>query len=298
MYLIFAMYALFGTVFTAGKIGLDHAQPFFLVGSRMILAGFILLGFSFLKKKSSLKISRKHYLQMFLLGFFNIYITNGFEFWGLKYITTSKTSFIYSLSPFISALLSYFFLGEVLSKKKWLGLLIGILGFFPILMSSTQGEEDLASFYFLSLAEIAVLLATFGTVLGWISMKKLVKENYSPLVCNGYSMLIGGVLSLVHSFCIETWEPVPIFGSMQTLAESVIWMIVVSNLICYNLYGHLLKKYSVTLMSFSGFSTPFFTALFSWIMIGETLTVNFLISALIVLYGLYLFYQEEFEKEK
>ena len=295
MYLIFIMYALFGTVFTAGKISLDHAHPFFLVGIRMLIAGSILLIYAFYKNKNTLKIDRQDYFKMFLLSLFNIYITNGFEFWGMKFITTSKTSFIYSLSPFISALFSYFFLGEVLSKKKWLGLLIGIIGFFPILLNQSAGESELGSFFFLSTAELAVITATFATVIGWIVMRQLVK-SYSPMVCNAYSMFFGGLMSLLHSFLAEPWQPVPIFGSLQTFTESILWMLLISNLICYNLYALLLKKYTVSLISFSGFSTPFFTALFSWIMIGETLSLNFLASAIVVLCGLYLFYQEELQK--
>ena len=297
MHLIFLLYALFGSIFTAGKIGLEHTEPFFLIGSRMLLASIVIFGYLFVFEREKLSVPKNSYLKLFLLGAFNIYLTNGFEFWGMQHISSAKTSFIYSLSPFFAAILSFVVFREKLSKKKCLGLVIGFLGFIPILWDSGMGESSVDSFAFVSVAEISVMLAALTTVYGWILMRQLVLDNIPALVCNFYSMLIGGIFSLAHSALFETWNPVPITGSMSGYLESTLWMMVVSSLICYNLYGYLLKYYSVTFMSFSGFTTPFFVALFSWFAIGETLSTGFYLSALIVLLGLTLFYQEELKKE-
>lgn len=297
MWMIFLLYALFGTVFTAAKSGLAHAEPFFLVGFRMLLAGILMLLWISWKKKDWLRINSDQLGRLLLMAVFNIYITNGFEFWGMKYLTSSKTSFIYSMSPFFAALLSRFMLGERLSFKKQLGLVIGFIGFIPILWKQTLGEEGLASLGFFSVAELAVMFAAFATVYGWIIMRGLVAEGMSPIAANAYSMLFGGVFSLIHSALTETWNPLPVNGSWVVTAETIGWMIVVSNFICYNLYGFLLKKYTVTLMSFVGFSTPFFAAFFSWIMLGEVVHWSFFLSAGIVFAGLILFYQEEIQRD-
>ena len=297
MYLIFLLYALFGSIFTAGKIGLEHTEPFFLIGSRMLLASILIFGYLFVFDRKRLVVPRNSYLKLFLLGVFNIYLTNGFEFWGMQHISSSKTSFIYSLSPFFAAILSFFVFHEKLSKKKLLGLVIGFLGFIPILWDSGAGETSPDSIAFISPAEISVMLAALSTVYGWILMRQLVLDNITPLVCNLYSMFIGGVFSLVHSGLFENWNPIPVKGSMSAYLESTLWMMIVSSLICYNLYGYLLKHYTVTFMSFAGFTTPFFVALFSWFAIGETLSIGFYLSAMIVLLGLTLFYQEELKKE-
>ncbi|MCV5950917.1 DMT family transporter, partial [Escherichia coli] len=64
----------------------------------------------------------------------------------------------------------------------------------------------------------------------------------------------------------------------------------------YNLYGTLLKRYSATFMSFAGFTTPLFTALFGWLVLGEIVTWPFYVSFCIVLLGLVLFDQEELKQ--
>ena len=111
MYLVFLLYALFASVFTISKTGLQYAEPFFFVGSRMALAGAILLAYQFFMKRDQFLLRKEHLAKFLGLAFFNIYVTNVLEFWGLQYLTSFKTCFIYSLSPFVSALffVSHFF---------------------------------------------------------------------------------------------------------------------------------------------------------------------------------------------
>lgn len=296
MFYVLLLYALFASVFTIAKTGLLYVQPFFLVGSRMLLAGVILLAYQLAFNRQSFSFGKKTWGRIFLLAFFNIYLTNVFEFWGLRYLTSFKTCFIYSLSPFLSALFSYFLLSEKLSGKKWMGLLVGFFGFLPILLNHSSSEEQTGYFLFFSWAELAVMIAVISSVYGWILLKQLVNEDQlSPLTANGTSMFIGGILALGHSYAVEDWNPFPV-TNYPIFFECAILLTIISNLICYNLYGSLLKRYSATFMSFAGSTTPLFTALFGWLILGEVITLAFSLSFFIVLFGLLLFDQDELKQ--
>lgn len=298
MFLVILVYALFASVFTTAKTGLLYASPFFLVGSRMAAAGALLLAYQYLFHRSAFRFAWKDLKIILLMAVFTIYLTNVFEFWGLKYLTSFKTCLIYSLSPFLSALVSYFSLGEKLSGKKWLGLLVGFAGVIPIFLSQTDIEEQAGSFLIFSWAELAVVAAATCSVYGWILLKKTVGERgYSPIMANGMSMLIGGGMALFHSALVESWNPVPVTDFSGFLLCAAI-LIVVSNFICYNLYGYLLKRYSATFMSFAGLTTPLFTALFGWVFLGESVSLSFYLSFAILFTGLLLFYQEELAGQK
>lgn len=297
MFYVILLYALFASVFTIAKTGLEYSQPFFLVGSRMFLAGILMLGYQFFVHRQSFSFKKEHFWRVFRLALFNIYLTNAFEFWGLRYLTSFKTCFIYSLSPFVSALLSYLMFTEKMSLKKWMGLGIGFLGFIPILLNETSSEQQAGHFFYFSWAELAVMGAAVSSVYGWILLKQLVQENeYSPLMANGLSMLMGGAMALIHSSLTENWNPVPV-NSYIPFFECAVLLIIISNLICYNLYGFLLKKYSATFVSFAGFTTPLFTALFGWYWLGEIVTLPFYLSAGIVFVGLFMFYQDELKRD-
>lgn len=296
MFYTLLLYALFASVFIIAKTGLNAVQPLFLVSTRMSLAGLLLLSYQLFVKKERLSFTNKTWKYLILLSVFNIYLTNIFEFWGLRYLTTFKTCFIYSLSPFLSALFSYFLFSEKLTSKKWVGLTVGFVGFMPILMSQTSSEEQVGQLFFFSWAELTVVMAAICSVYGWIVLKQLVNEyQVPPLTANGISMFIGGSLALVHSFIVEEWKPFPII-KYSTFFECTILLILISNLICYNLYGMLLKRYSATFMSFAGFTTPLFTALFGWLLLNETVTWPFYLSFIMVLIGLLIFDQEELKR--
>lgn len=298
MWLVFVLYALFASVFTVAKGALEYASPFFLVGSRMMVAGALMLGYAAWHQRGSLRLNRSSIVHLIYLGFFNIYLTNVLELWGLKYLTSFKTCFLYSLSPFLSALFSYFIIKERLTARKWVGLLVGFLGLWPIL--AAQGREELmtGTMWGFSGAEIAVLCAVISSVLGWIFLQQLVLEDgCSPAVANGYSMLLGGFLALLQSVAMEPWNPLPITDYGVTI-ESTLFLIVVSNIVCYNLYGYLLKEFSPTFMAFAGLSTPLFTALFGWIFHGEVVTPSFFLSLAIVFLGLLIFYFEEIKAKE
>lgn len=294
MPLVIVLFALFASLFTLQKATLAFAEPFFLVAARMIFAGIILLGFLFFFKKQDFKLKLKHFKPFFMLALCNIYLTNVLEIWSIKHMVSSKACLIYSLSPFLAALVAFIVLKEKLSKQKWLGMIIGFVGLFPILFTQTQSELATGGIGFLSMAELSIVGAVFCSVYGWILLKKLISEfGYSPLMANGFSMLLGGILALAHSyFSGESFSPVPV-NNMQGFITNSIIMCLISNIVCYNLYGHLLKKFTATFMSFAGLVTPLFASSFGFIFLGESVTWHFFASMILFSIGLFIFYQAE-----
>jgi drug/metabolite transporter (DMT)-like permease len=298
MALVFLLYALFATVFIICKSALEYTEPLFLVGSRMAVAGGLMLSYQLWADRQQFALIKEHAWKLFALAFFNIYLTNACEIWGLQYLSSAKTCFIYSLSPFFAALLSFWFFEEVVSKRKWVGLLIGFIGFYPLIMDKGAAEELAGSFWLFSWAEMAVTVAALSSVYGWILLKQVVSSGrISFLTANGVSMLLGGLIALVHSAAVEGWDPVPV-SSWAPFIQCTLLLLIVSNLLAYNLYGFLLKRYSATFVSFAGFTTPLFTAALGWYFFGDQVTASFMLSALVVFCGLYLFYQEELEREE
>jgi len=59
------------------------------------------------------------------------------------------------------------------------------------------------------------------------------------------------------------------------------------------MYGYLLKQYSATFLSFAGFSTPLFAALFGWLFLSELVTFHFFVALGLLTVGLGIFYRDE-----
>ncbi|MBT4963736.1 MAG: DMT family transporter [Francisellaceae bacterium] len=294
MHLVLLLFALFASLFTLQKEALSYSEPFFLIGSRMAFAGVLLLAFYFLKN-GKLDISKRHIKPLVILGVTNIYLTNICEIWGLNNMGSAKTCLIYSLSPFVAAFVAYILLGEQMNKKKWYGMFIGIIGLIPIFYTQTEQEISAGKFWFISYAELSILGAVIFSVYGWITLKDLMQNHkMSPILANGASMLLGGTLALIHSYTAgEAWTPVPILKDVEMFIVYAAVLCIISNIICYNLYGHLLKRFSATFMSFSGLTTPLFASLFGWLLLNEEITWHYLAAIAFFSVGLYIFYIEE-----
>ena len=296
MALVVLLFALFASLFTLSKTALEFSEPFFLIGSRMSIAGCLLLAHQYLFNFKNFKINLKSLGSLTILGIVSIYITNIAEIWGIQYMSSAKACLIYSLSPFVAALVAYLVLKEVMSSRKWLGLSLGFVGILPILLTGTAATELSNNILIMSWPEAAIIVAVIASVYGWILLKKILTEyRYTPLLANGFSMLIGGVLALLHSYLSgESWNPVPVAdGQFMPFFECAIWMLIISNIICYNLYGYLLTKFSATFMALAGLITPFFASLFGWYFLDEIITWHFYASMTIFSLGLFVFYQEE-----
>jgi drug/metabolite transporter (DMT)-like permease len=292
------MYATWSSVFSIGKMTLEHCPPLFLTGSRMILGSICLFGFLAISKRSSLFLNRKQLLSVGILAFFSIYLTNALEFWGLQYLSAAKTCFIYSLSPFFAAFFSYLHFREKMNPQKWLGLLIGFIGFIPVLLTQTGSEDLMNAFGFLSWPTLAIMGAALCSVYGWVILRLTIKDHeISPVVANGFSMLIGGGLAFVHSFLIEDWNPLPIqTADFVPFFKGTLIMTLISNVICYNLYGMLLKQFTATFLSFMGLLSPIFTSVTAWIFLGEAPSWIILMSTSVVSLGLWIVYRAELKQ--
>ena len=289
------MYGAWSSVFALGKIALEKSPPLFLTGVRMVFGAALLLGLLLIKNRSLLKIRKRHLLPLAAFAIFSIYLTNILEFWGLQHLTAAKTCFIYSLSPLFSVLFSYLHFREKMTVKKSIGMGIGLAGLIPILALKTGDESFFHAFGVFSWPELAVMGAVLFSVYGWVLLRLLVKnQELSPLYVNGYGMLFGGTLALIHSALVDPWTPFPVAkGDGTSFIQGTLLMTLISNGLCYNLYGYLLKRYTATFLSFMGLLSPIFASLSGWILLGETPSWEMFLSTPIVSVGLFLVHQAE-----
>jgi len=294
MFLVAFLYMVIASTFTIGKLALNYVQPVFLIGVRMTLAGTLLLGYLYFFKRSALKFSKKHLFDFAAIILFHIFFAFVAEFWAMQFLNSSKVCLFYNLSPFISALFSYFWFSEKMTLKKLAGLLIGFFGFLPILISGGLEEP----FLFFSWPELAMLFSVTCASFGWIVVRRLGRAGYSMLFVNGIGMFFGGLLSLGTSFVVEGMPALKTSAGFFTVDGAIVagytvLLVLFANVLFYNLYGYLLQRYTATFLSFAGFLTPLFAAIFGWFILGESVSASFFVTIGLVLAGLYFFYQEE-----
>lgn len=288
MVLIFLLYALLASTFTLGKILLIYAPPLFLTAIRMSVAGLLLLGVHYLfNKKKQLSFSLQDCICFLFISFVHILIPYSTEFFALQNVASSCAALVYNLSPFFTALFSYLVFHEVMTPKKWLGFGLGLIGIIYFIRPEQLCYGGFDWSYGL------LLISVSSASLGWVIVRYFINSRgFSILFINGVAMLLAGIESFVLSWFLQEQAVLP-WGHMQNFLTLLGLIILIANVLFYNLYGYLLKRYTATLLSFIGFTTPLFTALYDWLFLGYHVSSNFFISIAIVACGIYIFYQEE-----
>ena len=289
MFLIVLLQLTLASSFIVSKFLLGFVPPFLLVGLRMTTGGVILLLYTALFNRSAFYITKRNIIPLVSAALFGIYITNGFESWGLKYTVAAKAYFIYNLGPFFAALLGYLFFSEKMTRNKWIGLAIGFVGFIPLIYNDLRSDNILIN----TLPELAILVAAGAMVLGIVAKKKLVVfQHYSMIMANGLLLFFGGLISVSTGLYTETIA----WGSILA-TPSLYWLlplnVTLTCLIAYNMYGILVTRYSVTFISFSEFLGIFLVAFLGWAFLGETISNAFWVAFVLVAIGMYVFYKEE-----
>jgi drug/metabolite transporter (DMT)-like permease len=286
MTIVIFLQLVFATSFLLSKQLLTNINPLWLVAGRITLGGLIILLLAQLLHKPLL-LKKSHILPKALVVIFGVVVTNFLEAWGLMHVVAAKGYFIYTFSPFIGALLGFFVFHERMSRLKWVGLLIGFLGFFPLVFIDQTPTELWDGLFNL----LPFFGAAISTIIGWTAMKYLiVKENCDFMVANGLTMIAGGFICFLIAMVLQV--PLPT-NLIQTDTALLFAGLSLTTAISYTIYSWLLKSFSATYTSFAGFIGTLFVALGGWVFLGERLHWPFWVAFCCSCVGVYLFYREE-----
>lgn len=293
---IFLYLCFTGTMFLNSLIMSTNHYPLFVAGARIFGSGLILLGLYLSKHKHSIFGQMRQLICMpFLKYSFFLYTFSAIGFsWGMQYIDPVKACFLFVLSPFITALMLYFWYDEKLSSIKMYGLIIGFAAVVPIIFESNHGALSHVPWY----TALAGYLVFSGAVIsfsyGWILHKDLADLiHVSSSLLTGAALTVGGAMSLIVCALIDREH---LF--VMQLTDSFWWLLLLFSILTaigYNLYSSLLKRYSPTFISFASFLEPAFGMLYASIFLGHIISTLSCIALLALGFGLYLFYQEELQ---
>lgn len=297
MVLIGVLYAVFvGMTFVNSKLMLTNPYPYFVGMLRAFGSSLFLVSFSLIFYRKTLaglikKISNWKDLIIFGVLVHGVAMC-GFSY-AMQYANPVTFCFIYATNPFITAIIQHVLGSENLNAKKMIALFVGLCGLIPVLLASNHGDQvDIPADLELwgnAICFISVVLFAYG----WIAMKRFLNDHddYPMAVVNGIPMFIGGcVSSMLFAWSKYTTSFVLNFTPDFSM---LITIFVLSSLMTYILYAHLLKTYSATFIAFAGFLEPVFGMLLGAAYTGYQITTGSIIALGVIFFGLYLFFQEE-----
>src|SRR5262245_26636412 len=114
---------IWSSAFTMVKVALRDAPPLFLMSSRFIVAGVLLLAFAGLRGRRLPALSE--WPVVAILGILNYALYLGLTAMGLRRLSAGMAAVLASLNPLLLAVVAPWALGERLTTTKIVGLLLG-----------------------------------------------------------------------------------------------------------------------------------------------------------------------------
>jgi drug/metabolite transporter (DMT)-like permease len=268
---------LFSTFEVVCKLIGTRLHPLQITLFRFLIGGLVLLPFALFRiKKQELSISKHFWFDMFLLGFVNIVVSMGLIQFGLLYTNASTSAVIFSSNPIFVAVFAAILLKESISKVKLIGMVIGIIGVFilffdKISLSSTSVTGPI-------LVLMSAIVFALYTVLG----KKLTLQGTDSLVMTAFSFITGSILLLPIMLVLK----IPLLAMDLNILPHVLYLGILVSGIAYMCYFYGLANVNTSTGALVFFVKPALAALFSVLVLHETLKTNFYIGTVIILAAL------------
>lgn len=226
------------------------------------------------------KIHKEHLKLFALAALFEPFLYFIFEGYGLKHTSPIIGSTIVATIPLVTPIAAFFFLKERLSAMNIIGLFVSFAGIIVMLLN--KNLEFTASPKGIIFLCITVLVAVAYSI-ALIRLTKL----YKPLTITWMQNIIGMIYFIPLVIIMERFEPSD-YANVGSYIVPLVCLGVFCSAIAYALWAFSYSKLGASRANVYANLIPVFTAIFSFFIIHESLTVNKIIGIILVVGGLVL----------
>jgi drug/metabolite transporter (DMT)-like permease len=275
--LIAAFCLLWSSAFAVSKLALADCPPLLLLTVRFSVAGAIMLaGAAMLRTRW--RLGWRDGLVLAAIGVANNALYLAFSYHGMLTLQSGLMALIVSTNPVLTSLLAACFLGEPMTVRKIIGLLLGVAGVAVVVESRIAGGAASAPGVGFALAALMSIVA--GTILF-----KRFAPKADLIVANGVQTLAGGLALAPFAFAFErVGDVVPTWR----LLAAVAYLTLLGSIVAYFLWFRLLTVFGATAASAYHFLMPPLGMMVGWILLGEHVHPRDLIGIVPVAAGIWL----------
>jgi drug/metabolite transporter (DMT)-like permease len=275
----FSIYVFWGSTYVMNKLAVTELDPLMLACIRFTAAGSLI--FIIAKcLKLSLKISKKQLLNCALAGFLFLAYGNGMFVWALQFVDSGFAAIEASLQPLLILVLMRIVDRKPIKLKSVVGIILGIIGIYLLVSQQELTTQE---------GSVLGMLVIFTCVLSWCIGSVFVSKAELPknfFVNTGYQMLLGGfMLGIASVITGETWSFPTTWQTSTQL--SLLGLIFFGSIAAFTSFNYLLKVVSTEKVATSAYINPIIAIFLGWYFLDETITTQTLVSAAVLLTGVY-----------
>ncbi len=272
------------------KYTLNYIPPITFLFIRFLFAALVLYFLVNWKKHNYyIKLRKKGFLKIFLLGTLGSAISLGLVFYGIERTTSIEATIITSSSPLLTLLGGSYFLNEKITKRELLGVLITLAGFGLVIFKPILHLDPLEPSKDSITGNMLLVLSTISWAAYLLISKNIfnhdkTEKRFSPTLITFITFFAGAVVLMPFSL----YEIVTYKIEYAKALPGIIYMTVFASIIAYNLYEHAIKKIDAGKASLIQYTTPLFTLPIALFFLGERFSKVYLMGGSLLILGIFI----------
>jgi drug/metabolite transporter (DMT)-like permease len=279
-----ALYLIWGSTYLFIMIAIKTIPPFFLIASRFLIAGAILIAWCLFKGEKIPGLS--DILKIAFGGVLMLFIGNGAVTWGEQFLPSGLAAIIVATVPLWFVLLD---------RRNWqfnfsnrmiiIGIVVGFAG--VLLLFSGKGTVDM----FGSGMKILSFFILIGGTIAWAAgslYSKYKEVRASTAMKVAIQMLSAGIAGLFAGFIDDEQKGFGIGNISGQSAFAVIYLIVMGSLVAYMSYIWLLSVRPASLVGTYAYVNPVVAVFLGALILHEAITLQQVIALAVILAGVIL----------
>lgn len=267
---------LWSTGFIGARLGMPHAEPltFLLIRYAVVIVAMLALA---LVSRAPWPATPDVWMHIGITGLLVHGLYLGGVFTAIsKGLPAAVASLVVGLQPLLAAAIAGYWMGSRVVARQWLGLVLGFVGVTLVLWGKLGTEFD-------GWAVLPAVLALLGITVGTLYQKRF---------CPRFDWRTGAVAQFIPAalatllFALATenfevdWAPELLFA--------IGWLVLVLSLGAVSLLNWLIRNNTAVNVASLFYLVPPATAIFAWLLFGETFSFSAMVGLVIAVWGVYL----------
>jgi drug/metabolite transporter (DMT)-like permease len=271
-----SVYVAWGATYLAIRVTVRTIPPLMSASVRFLIAGALMYGWAVLRgDRAGDRPTLVHWRSAFVIGAAMLFGGNGIVSLAEQTVPSGITALLIATVPLWMVLMARFALGERVTWRETLGIVVGFGGAALLAQPAFDGRLDL-------LGVVLLLVASISWAAGSLYARRAPLPD-RPLVGVGMEMLAGGVILAVASVVAGELGDLELTAISGESLAGLAYLIVGGSLVGFASYVWLLRVARTSLVATYAYVNPVVAVFLGWLILSERITVQTLIAGGVIL---------------
>ncbi|MCP4361636.1 MAG: drug/metabolite exporter YedA [Chloroflexi bacterium] len=277
-----AIYIIWGTTYLVIRLAIETIPPFFMAGTRFLLAGIIT--FVFLRARGVPMPNLLQWRSAAIIGTLLLVGGNGLVTWSEQEVPSSIAALVVATVPLWMVLFDWLlYRGISPSKKMAIGLSLGFLGIGLLIGPGQILETNTISLSAILILLLAPILWSLGSL---HSRQANLPENL--FMATAIEMLAGGVVLILAGFITGETSQLNLVGISTLSLVSMLYLTIFGSVVALTAYIWLLKNVQAAKVATYTYVNPIIAIFLGWLILSEPITPQMLIPVVVIIVAVIL----------